>query len=63
MYVECLGCKLANKNLPVHVVYEDENVCCFLDHDPYDDEIRIEAEMKLRETTRKLIEVITELIK
>jgi histidine triad (HIT) family protein len=31
---ECLGCRLANKLQQVHVVYEDEYVCCFLDHDP-----------------------------
>jgi histidine triad (HIT) family protein len=31
---ECLGCQLANKLQQVHVVYEDEYVCCFLDHDP-----------------------------
>jgi histidine triad (HIT) family protein len=31
---ECLGCQLANQLESVHVVYEDEHVCCFLDHDP-----------------------------
>jgi histidine triad (HIT) family protein len=35
--MECLGCNLANKNLPVHVVFEDEFVCCFLDHEPYNE--------------------------
>jgi histidine triad (HIT) family protein len=35
--VECLGCNLANKNLPVHVVFEDEYVCCFLDHEPFNE--------------------------
>jgi histidine triad (HIT) family protein len=35
--MECLGCNLANKNLPVHVVFEDEYVCCFLDHEPFNE--------------------------
>ncbi|PAE38982.1 HIT family protein [Bacillus sp. 7884-1] len=35
--MECLGCNLANKNLPVHVVFEDEFVCCFLDHEPFNE--------------------------
>jgi len=34
---ECLGCALANKALPVQVVYEDEYVCCILDHDPFNE--------------------------
>jgi diadenosine tetraphosphate (Ap4A) HIT family hydrolase len=34
---DCLGCKLANKIYLVHVVYEDEHVCCILDHDPYNE--------------------------
>ncbi|KAA0546913.1 HIT family protein [Bacillus sp. BGMRC 2118] len=34
---DCLGCELANKELPVYVVYENEYVCCFLDHDPYNE--------------------------
>ncbi|MDR7072761.1 diadenosine tetraphosphate (Ap4A) HIT family hydrolase [Fictibacillus barbaricus] len=33
----CLGCSLANKNELVNVVYEDENVCCFLDHEPFNE--------------------------
>ncbi|MEH7275159.1 HIT family protein [Neobacillus vireti] len=33
----CLGCNLANKILPVYVVYEDDFVCCFLDHEPYNE--------------------------
>lgn len=33
----CLGCQLATKELPVHVVFENEYVCCFLDHDPYNE--------------------------
>ncbi|MFX3674355.1 MAG: HIT family protein [Paenisporosarcina sp.] len=35
--MECLGCNLANKNEPVHVVFEDDYVCCFLDHEPYNE--------------------------
>lgn len=31
---DCLGCKLANKNSEVYIVYEDDFVCCILDHDP-----------------------------
>ncbi|MBY6270460.1 HIT family protein [Parageobacillus thermoglucosidasius] len=33
----CLGCELANKKLPVYVVYEDEYVTCILDHAPFND--------------------------
>lgn len=33
----CLGCNLANKVQPVHLVYEDNYVTCFLDHDPFND--------------------------
>lgn len=32
---KCLGCNLANKNVPVHVIYEDNYVTCMLDHDPF----------------------------
>lgn len=35
--MECTGCALANKDLSVHVVYEDEFVCCILDHDPFNE--------------------------
>ncbi|WP_059106052.1 HIT family protein [Shouchella shacheensis] len=35
--MNCLGCNLANKNEPVKVVFEDDYVCCFLDHDPYNE--------------------------
>ncbi len=34
---ECLGCKLANGELPVHMVYENEWIACFLDHDPFNE--------------------------
>ncbi|KOO44309.1 HIT family protein [Priestia koreensis] len=33
----CLGCQLASKELPVYVVFEDEHVCCILDHDPFNE--------------------------
>lgn len=33
--MDCLGCKLANKIDDVHVVFEDDFVCCILDHSPY----------------------------
>ncbi|WP_195575154.1 HIT family protein [Paenibacillus sp. 1001270B_150601_E10] len=35
--MECLGCSLANQKLSVHVVWEDNHVCCFLDHNPYNE--------------------------
>lgn len=35
--MKCLGCQLANKLEPVYVVFEDEFVCCFLDHDPFNE--------------------------
>jgi histidine triad (HIT) family protein len=35
--IECLGCTLANNNLLVNMVYEDEFVSCFLDHDPFNE--------------------------
>ena len=35
--MNCLGCNLANKHEQVHVVFEDEHVCCFLDHDPFNE--------------------------
>lgn len=34
---ECLGCRLSNQLLPVHVVYENEYVCCFLDKEPFNE--------------------------
>jgi len=37
MNVNCLGCQLANKYEQVHVVFENQYVCCFLDHDPYNE--------------------------
>ncbi|WP_064093425.1 HIT family protein [Rossellomorea aquimaris] len=32
---ECLGCRLANKEEQVLIVYENDSVCCILDHAPY----------------------------
>ena len=34
---DCLGCRLANGELPVHMVYENEWIACFLDHDPFNE--------------------------
>jgi histidine triad (HIT) family protein len=31
----CLGCRLANKKEKVYLIYENENLSCILDHDPY----------------------------
>ncbi|WP_434627208.1 HIT family protein [Chromobacterium sp. CV08] len=33
----CLGCRLANGGEAVHMVYEDEHVACFLDHEPFEE--------------------------
>ncbi|ATP39663.1 HIT family protein [Solibacillus sp. R5-41] len=35
--MNCIGCRLANKVEHVYVIYEDEFVCCFLDHDPFNE--------------------------
>ena len=35
--MNCLGCKLANKKEAVNVVFEDNYVCCILDHNPYNE--------------------------
>ncbi|WP_026691172.1 HIT family protein [Alteribacter aurantiacus] len=34
---DCLGCRLAKKIAPVHLIYENEHVSCILDHDPYNE--------------------------
>ena len=31
---ECVFCKIANSEIPSHIIYEDEIICCFLDIDP-----------------------------
>ena len=33
----CLGCKLANKIEPAHVVYENELITCILDIEPFNE--------------------------
>jgi histidine triad (HIT) family protein len=35
--MECLGCQLADSKLPVHIVFQDEFVCCILDHSPFNE--------------------------
>jgi diadenosine tetraphosphate (Ap4A) HIT family hydrolase len=35
--MECLGCKLANKKEKVFIVYENDYVCCILDHIPFNE--------------------------
>ncbi len=34
---ECLGCKLANNNLKIYTVYENDYVNCILDYQPFND--------------------------
>lgn len=33
----CLGCRLANKIEKVIIIYENQYVCCILDHDPFNE--------------------------
>ena len=33
--VDCLGCKLANEEEKIQKIYEDDDVTCFLDHEPF----------------------------
>ena len=33
----CFGCRLANQQEPVHIVWENEDVCCILDHAPFNE--------------------------
>jgi histidine triad (HIT) family protein len=35
--MNCLGCNLANKKEAVKVVLEDADVCCILDHNPFNE--------------------------
>ncbi|KGX86276.1 HIT family protein [Pontibacillus marinus] len=37
MEQQCLGCSLAQSKLPVHKIYENDYISCFLDHDPYNE--------------------------
>jgi histidine triad (HIT) family protein len=32
---QCLGCRLANKEQDVHLIYENDKLSCILDHDPF----------------------------
>jgi histidine triad (HIT) family protein len=32
---QCLGCRLANKEQNVHLIYENDKLSCILDHDPF----------------------------
>lgn len=31
---ECVFCKIIKKEAPSHIIYEDKEICCFLDIDP-----------------------------
>lgn len=33
--MNCLGCQLANHQMPVYVIWENESVTCLLDHMPF----------------------------
>ncbi|WP_394188879.1 HIT family protein [Paenisporosarcina quisquiliarum] len=35
--MECIGCRLANEKEPVYVVFEDDYISCFLDHEPFNE--------------------------
>ncbi|MBD8025163.1 HIT family protein [Ureibacillus sp. Re31] len=35
--MSCSGCQLANKKENVHVVFEDNDICCILDHQPFNE--------------------------
>ncbi|WP_079479848.1 HIT family protein [Halobacillus salinus] len=35
--MKCLGCKLANQKDTVHVIFENEQITCLLDHNPYNE--------------------------
>lgn len=36
-WMKCLGCQLANQLEPAQVVWENDEVCCILDHNPYNE--------------------------
>ena len=76
--MDCLGCKLANQQLPINVVFEDRFVCCFLDHDPYNeghvlilpknhiryfDELDEKTTSSIMKATKKISKVLKELYK
>lgn len=31
---DCIFCKIASKEIPSNIIYEDDKICCFLDIDP-----------------------------
>ncbi|MET0787444.1 MAG: HIT family protein [Paenisporosarcina sp.] len=33
----CIGCNLANEKEQIHVVFEDNYISCFLDHEPFNE--------------------------
>ncbi len=35
--MNCLGCRLANKQEEVNLVFEDDYISCFLDYNPYNE--------------------------
>ena len=35
--MKCIGCRLANEKEPVYVVFEDDYISCFLDHEPFNE--------------------------
>lgn len=35
--IQCSGCSLANKKQPTNIVYENDYVTCFLDHEPFNE--------------------------
>lgn len=76
--MKCLGCELANKMKPVNVVYEDDFICCILDHDPFNeghvmilpkvhfedvDELDEETANSIMQTSRLLAKAIKTLYK
>ena len=32
--VNCIFCKIVNKEIPSEIIYEDDLICCFLDIEP-----------------------------
>jgi len=35
--IKCIGCRLANNDLPTNIMYENEYVTCILDHEPFNE--------------------------
>ncbi|WP_231687529.1 HIT family protein [Bacillus sp. FJAT-22090] len=76
--IKCVGCSLSNKIAPVNVVYENDFICCILDHDPFNeghvmiipiehfedvDELDIETANAVMQAARLLSKVIRALYK